>query len=405
MESAFRGQAAGRARRARPDAALLLLDGAGAGLRAASRRWTPPTGQLPRRRPRRSCRPRTTLPTSSTPPARRGSPRASCSRTRTPSSFVDWCSEVFEPRADDRFSSHAPFHFDLSILDSTSRSSTARRSSWSAEDIGKDPERLAALIAEERISIWYSAPSILACWRSSGSSSVTTTRRCGCPVRRRGLPGQAPAGAAAAAGAPVFQPLRADRDERLHLLRGRRRRSPRSARRRSRSARSARICGAGSWISEGRDVPAGDEGELCVSGPRRDAGLLGASGADRAGPSSTTRLASAGTGRATSWSRTPDGNYVYLGRRDRMVKRRGYRVELGEIEAGLYQHPDDQGGGGRRRARRGSRRQAQRVSELPRDAKRPSLIALKRFCAENLPLYMIPDLFSWQRGAAEDLHR
>ena len=34
-----------------------------------------------------------------------------------------------------------------------------------------------------------------------------------------------------------------------------------------------------------------------------------------------------------------DGNYIYIGRRDRMVKRRGYRVELGEIEAGLYRHP------------------------------------------------------------------
>ena len=32
-------------------------------------------------------------------------------------SFVDWCSETFEPHAEDRFSSHAPFHFDLSILD------------------------------------------------------------------------------------------------------------------------------------------------------------------------------------------------------------------------------------------------------------------------------------------------
>jgi hypothetical protein len=34
-------------------------------------------------------------------------------------SFVDWCSETFAPTAADRFSSHAPFHFDLSILDST----------------------------------------------------------------------------------------------------------------------------------------------------------------------------------------------------------------------------------------------------------------------------------------------
>ena len=44
----------------------------------------------------------------------------------------------------------------------------------------------------------------------------------------------------------------------------------------------------------------------------------------------------------TRWYRTgdivaeaADGCYTYLGRRDRMVKRRGYRVELGEIEAGL----------------------------------------------------------------------
>jgi len=33
------------------------------------------------------------------------------------------------------------------------------------------------------------------------------------------------------------------------------------------------------------------------------------------------------------------GNYVFLGRRDGMVKTRGYRVELGEVEAALYAHP------------------------------------------------------------------
>ena len=31
--------------------------------------------------------------------------------------FVDWCSETFMPSETDRFSSHAPFHFDLSVLD------------------------------------------------------------------------------------------------------------------------------------------------------------------------------------------------------------------------------------------------------------------------------------------------
>jgi acyl-coenzyme A synthetase/AMP-(fatty) acid ligase len=34
-----------------------------------------------------------------------------------------------------------------------------------------------------------------------------------------------------------------------------------------------------------------------------------------------------------------EGNYVFIGRRDGMVKTRGYRVELGEVETALYQHP------------------------------------------------------------------
>ena len=34
-----------------------------------------------------------------------------------------------------------------------------------------------------------------------------------------------------------------------------------------------------------------------------------------------------------------DGEIEYLGRRDRLVKVRGFRVELGEVEAALAQHP------------------------------------------------------------------
>ena len=30
-----------------------------------------------------------------------------------------------------------------------------------------------------------------------------------------------------------------------------------------------------------------------------------------------------------------------------------------------------------------------------RQEKHPSLIEVKRFCSEHLPLYMIPDTFSW----------
>ena len=104
---------------------------------------------------------------------------------------------------------------------------------------------------------------------------------------------------------------------------------------------------------------------------------------------------------APRWYRTgdivamdEDGNYLYRGRRDRMVKRRGYRVELGEIEASLYRHPSikeaavvalpDADAGVRIRAFMSCR-----------ETTRPSLIELKRFCSENLPLYMVPDQFTW----------
>jgi amino acid adenylation domain-containing protein len=35
-----------------------------------------------------------------------------------------------------------------------------------------------------------------------------------------------------------------------------------------------------------------------------------------------------------------DGNYSFLGRKDHMIKSRGYRIEIGEIETILYEHPD-----------------------------------------------------------------
>ena len=33
------------------------------------------------------------------------------------------------------------------------------------------------------------------------------------------------------------------------------------------------------------------------------------------------------------------GNYLFVGRKDHMIKTRGYRVELGEIEAVMVAHP------------------------------------------------------------------
>src|ERR671918_1984486 len=44
-----------------------------------------------------------------------GKPKGVMLSHRNATSFVNWCVETFEPRHEDRFSSHAPLHFDLSI--------------------------------------------------------------------------------------------------------------------------------------------------------------------------------------------------------------------------------------------------------------------------------------------------
>ena len=75
--------------------------------------------------------------------------------------FIDWCSDVLQPNEEDRFSSHAPFHFDLSILDIYVSLKHGATLVLVEEQLGKDPARLAPWIAEKKITVWYSAPSIL----------------------------------------------------------------------------------------------------------------------------------------------------------------------------------------------------------------------------------------------------
>jgi non-ribosomal peptide synthetase component F len=91
-----------------------------------------------------------------------GKPKGVMLTHRNAVSFIDWCSESFAPRPDDRFSSHAPFHFDLSILDLYVPIKHGATLILIGEQAGKDPLRLAPLISQAQISVWYSTPSVLA---------------------------------------------------------------------------------------------------------------------------------------------------------------------------------------------------------------------------------------------------
>ena len=59
-------------------------------------------------------------------------------------SFVDWCASVFLPNHEDRFSSHAPFHFDLSVLDIYLPLRHGASVHLIDDETGKSPKALAA---------------------------------------------------------------------------------------------------------------------------------------------------------------------------------------------------------------------------------------------------------------------
>src|SRR4029077_7062563 len=83
------------------------------------------------------------------------------------------------------------------------------------------------------------------------------------------------------------------------------------------------------------------------------------------------------------------GALQFLGRRDGCVKTRGFRVELGEIEATLLRHPSVVGAAGVARPHPESTNVlfAFAVVEAASGIGRAQLV---RWCADRLPPYMVP---------------
>jgi acyl-coenzyme A synthetase/AMP-(fatty) acid ligase len=90
-----------------------------------------------------------------------------------------------------------------------------------------------------------------------------------------------------------------------------------------------------------------------------------------------------------------EGNYIFLGRTDHMIKSRGYRIEIGEIEAVLRGHRDvknavviplpDELIGNRIWA-----------IVVPSAAGIITREDLARYCARQLPKYMIPEIIEFR---------
>jgi acyl-coenzyme A synthetase/AMP-(fatty) acid ligase/aryl carrier-like protein len=148
------------------------------------------------------------------------------------------------------------------------------------------------------------------------------------------------------------------------------------------------------WVLDeaGLPVPVGTSGELYVSGPCLARGYLNRRSltAERFTPHpfrAGERLYR--TGDRGRWS--VDGRVEFFGRTDHMVKVRGYRVELGEVEAALRNHSDVLECVVVTRANNAAG--IDLVAYLVAGENTPTPAQLRGWLGERLPAYMVPRLF------------
>ncbi len=305
--------------------------------------------------------------------------------------FVDWFTTALATTSSDRFASHAPFHFAMSIFDIFMAQRNGGALVLIDDATARDPLSLAPLIERQQLSIWFSTPSILVALEQYGhlerhdASSLRFVLFAGeafpMPALRRlmekwPLPRYVNLFGATETNVrfwyEVPRPLSPDAHGPLPIGRP--------------------LDHFRTLVMDGPHLAApGESGELLLSGP----GIL----TEYWGNPTLTSGATHVDAQGTRWFRTgdvvaqqPDGSFLFRGRQDRMVKRRGFRIELAEIELALSEHPE---------------LQSVAVVAIPdtstgvrivgvvtrHDDRASSIIELKQYCMQRLPAYMIPDRF------------
>jgi acyl-coenzyme A synthetase/AMP-(fatty) acid ligase len=307
-----------------------------------------------------------------------GRPKGVCISHRNALAFIDWAAGTVGLTATDRLSNHAPFHFDLSVFDIYGAFRSGAAVCIVPEGASFAPRSLVEFLSRRAITVWYSVPSALVLMAEHGGlldlapgplhtllfagevfplKHLKRLRRHWPAVRFLNLFGPTETNVCT-----FFEVCEIAEDRVQPVSIGR------------------ACCGDRVWArrSDGTEARVGEEGELMVEGPTVMLGYWGGRPQDGM-PYATGDLV-----------RLEDsGDYVYVGRRDDMIKVRGHRVEPGEVEAALLAHPDVRDAAV---VVTGSGPEARLVAFLvSAGGGRGPLLAMKEHCARRLPRAMIPD--------------
>ena len=309
--------------------------------------------------------------------------------------FVDWAAEEFEATEDDRLSSHAPLHFDLSVLDLYVAAKAGAPVVLVPGQLALFPIELARWIRESEITIWYSVPSILTLLVLRGrldevefpklrtilfAGEVFPTKHLHRLMEL--LPG--------VRFANLFGPTETNVNTWYEV--------PRWEGEPPASIPIGKVVTDVEVFAvreDGTIAPDGEVGEMYVRGPTVMQGYWG----DEERTAKTLLRDWNGESPYPTY-RTGDlacvdenGDWIFLGRRDSQIKSRGYRIELGDIEAALNQHPGvvecavvaipDELVSNRIKAYVVTRAELETAE-------------LNRFCSERIPRYMAPELYEFR---------
>jgi amino acid adenylation domain-containing protein len=102
-----------------------------------------------------------------------GTPKGVALSHRALRNFADWASCNFKISCCDRIASLAPFHFDLSVFDLFSSLSCSAAVHFVPVGLTLSPSRLTAWLREQRISVFYTVPSLLSFIALKGALTTT----------------------------------------------------------------------------------------------------------------------------------------------------------------------------------------------------------------------------------------
>lgn len=312
-----------------------------------------------------------------------GTPKGVAITHRNLLTFIDWALEEFQLGPDDTYANHANFTFDISTLFYAAVAAGAPVIIFTEEE-RRSPFALAGAIERHGIRVWYSVPSILQLMVASGALERVDASSLRCvlfagevfPIkylqRLAQLVPQAIYynlyGPTETNVCTFHRVVREDLESRtVPLPIGR------------------ALPGQRAWVAdtEGNPLPEGERGELLVQGPCVTPGYWNVKGSRN---EDNHRRGIHATGDLVT---SQNGEYIFHGRIDNMIKLNGYRIELGEIESVLHLHPA-----------------IEQVAVVPRESEEqkqlvvcyvgkvgtqpPGLIELKKFCSQHLPSYMCP---------------